>query len=61
MKQQRSGVIGWFADFDNAYARTVAICDVNEARVKDWGTAHPEHAGYVHYREMLASELVSIR
>jgi predicted dehydrogenase len=60
MTQKRIGVIGWLSEFNNEYARTVAACDTNEARLAAWAKDHPDGLACRDYKEMLAAKLEAV-
>lgn len=48
------GFIGWLLDYEGPECTTVAVCDVNEAKLEQYRHRRPEVATFTDYREMLA-------
>jgi len=57
MKQKRLGTIGWLRAIDNPFAKTVAVCDISKAKLKNWSDKHPSHQTFNDYREMVKADL----
>lgn len=53
MKKLGVGCIGWWSFDEGPDCRTVALCDLNEAKLKAGKEKHPALAFYSDYREML--------
>ena len=52
-KRLNVGAIGWLMYYDDEIAKTTAICDINEAKVRNGVAAHPGTQGYTDYRKMV--------
>lgn len=60
MKRLNIGYIGWLFHDDTEYCRAYAVCDVNQSKLNEYSSRHPEVKVYTDYRAMVEDPALDV-